>query len=235
THVFGPQLVNEARFGFNRIDITFEPNAKLNPVDFGINDGVTRAIGLPQISIVGLGLNFGGPSTFPQGRTDTSFVFSDTTSYLRGRNSIKFGGEFRHFLADGFTSDTGTFQFGSLAAFQSGLGNNFGITLGDRPSNVRQSALGLFVQDNLRARPGLSFELGLRYDAIMAPGESDDRFVVFDAARDALVQTPHPYDAGHNLQPRVGAIWNPFNDDRWVVRGAYAVMVDQPVANVVSV
>ena len=31
THVFGPNLVNEARFGFNRIDITFDPNAKLNP------------------------------------------------------------------------------------------------------------------------------------------------------------------------------------------------------------
>ena len=43
THIFGPALVNEARFGFNRINITFEPNAKLNPVDFGINNGVTTA------------------------------------------------------------------------------------------------------------------------------------------------------------------------------------------------
>ena len=38
THIFGPTLVNEARFGFNRINITFEPNAQLNPVDYGIND-----------------------------------------------------------------------------------------------------------------------------------------------------------------------------------------------------
>ena len=30
THVFGSNLVNEARFGFNRINITFEPNLKVN-------------------------------------------------------------------------------------------------------------------------------------------------------------------------------------------------------------
>ncbi len=234
THVFGPKLVNEARFGFNRIDIAFDPNAKLNPVDYGISDGVTTAIGIPQITIVGLGLNFGGPATFPQGRTDTSFVFSDTSSYLLGRQSIKFGGEFRRIMADSFNSDTGTFQFGSLAAFQAGLGNNFIITLGDRPADVRQQALGLFVQDSLRASSSLSFELGLRYDAIMAPSETDNRFVVFDAATDSLIQSANPYHTGHNLQPRVGVIWSPSSAAGLVVRGAYAVMVDQPVANVVS-
>src|SRR5262249_8645372 len=147
----------------------------------------------------------------------------------------KFGGEARRILADSFTSDTGTFQFGSLAAFQGGLGNNFVITLGDRPSDIRQTAFGLFVQDSLRARSNLTFELGLRYDAIGAPGDADDRWVVFDAATDSLVPSSHPYQTGHNLQPRAGIIWNPFDDDRWVVRSAYAVTVDQPVANVVSV
>src|SRR2546425_2750145 len=184
THIFGSNFVNEARFGFNRIHITFEPNAKLSPTDYGIHDGQTTAIGIPQITVVGLGLNFGGPSNFPQGRTDTSFVWSDTTSYLRGSQAIKFGGEFHHVMADSFASDTGTFQFGSLAAFQAGQGNNFTITLGNRPADIRANGFGLFVQDSLRARANLSFELGLRYDAIMAPGETENRFVVFDAATD---------------------------------------------------
>ena len=35
THIFRSNLVNEARFGFNRIDITFDPNAKLNPPTTG--------------------------------------------------------------------------------------------------------------------------------------------------------------------------------------------------------
>src|SRR5215467_10380343 len=235
THVFGSNLVNEARFGFNRIDITFDPNTKLNPTDYGINDGVTTAIGLPQITIVGPGLNFGGPSNFPQGRTDTSFVFSDTGTYLHGNQSIKLGGKFRRILNNNFTSDTGTFQYGSLAAFQTGLGNNFAITLGDRPSDVRQSALGLFVQDTLQATPALSFDLGLRYDGVMGPTETQGRYVVFNAASDTLVQTNNPYSTSHNFQPRVGMVWNASKDGRSVVRGAYAVMVDMPVANVVSV
>jgi hypothetical protein len=234
THVFGSNLVNEARFGFNRIAITFEPNTKLNPTDFGINNGVTSAIGLPQMTIVGLGLNFGGPAGFPQGRTDTSFVFSDSANYLRGRQAIKIGGEFRRVMNDNFTSDTGTFQYGSLAAFQAGLGNNFSITLGDRPSNVRQQALGLFAQDSVHVSPSLSLDLGLRYDGIMGPTETDGRYVVFDASSGALVQSTNPYSTGHNVQPRVGAVWTPSNDGRTVVRSAYAVMVDMPVTNVVT-
>jgi hypothetical protein len=239
THVFGSNLVNEARFGFNRIDISFDPNAKLNPTDYGINNGVTTAIGIPQITIVGPGLNFGGPSNFPQGRTDTSFVFSDTATYLSGVQSIKIGGEFRRIMNDNFTSDTGTFQFGNLQAFQTGVlqagvSNSFSITLGDRPSNVRQSALGLFVQDTVQASQALSFDLGLRYDGIMGPTETAGRYVVFDTASGALVQTSNPYPTSHNFQPRVGMVWNPSNNGRSVIRGAYAVMVDMPVANVVS-
>src|SRR3954454_10460916 len=67
THTFGANLVNEARFGFNRIHISFTPNAQLNPTDFGINVGVNQPIGIPQISITGSALNFGGPTGFPQG------------------------------------------------------------------------------------------------------------------------------------------------------------------------
>src|SRR6266496_324381 len=88
TRTFGPNLVNEARFGFNRIHITFSPNAKLNPLDFGIRDGVTDSIGLPQIAVGGGGINFGGPAGFPQGRSDTTFVLSDTLNYLRGNHAL---------------------------------------------------------------------------------------------------------------------------------------------------
>ena len=42
-------------------------------LDFGIRNGVTRPIGLPQMIVAG-GLNFGGPGTLPQGRYDTSYV-----------------------------------------------------------------------------------------------------------------------------------------------------------------
>src|SRR5207245_2971509 len=185
---FGQGLGNEARFGFNRIHIRFSPNAQLNPAGYGMSVGITTALALPQITINGLGLNFGGPSGFPQGRTDTTMVFSDALSYLWGRHSFKLGGEWRRFENENFNSDPGDFRFASLADFQAGRGNSFAITLGDRPSDVVQQALGLFVQDSFRAASNLTVDLGLRFDRLMSPADTQDRFVLFDAATDSLVR-----------------------------------------------
>ena len=98
THIFNANFVNEARLGFNRIVISFTPATQINPVDYHIGDDIMTAIGIPQITINDIGLNFGGPSGFPQGRSDTFGVFSDAATLLKGRHSIKFGGEFRRFL-----------------------------------------------------------------------------------------------------------------------------------------
>jgi hypothetical protein len=97
THTFSAASVNEIRLGFNRFSSSNIPNAQLNPVDFGINNGITQSIGLPQISVAGGALNFGGPSPQPSGRGDTTIMAADTVSYLTGRHSLKFGGEFREF------------------------------------------------------------------------------------------------------------------------------------------
>jgi hypothetical protein len=178
THTFGSNLVNEARFGFNRIHIIFSPNAQLNPLDFGINNGVTEAIGLPQISVGNVasgGLNFGGPTGFPQGRSDTTYVLSDTLNYLRGKHSFKFGGEARRFFNNNTNKDTGAFTFPSMNSFL-GVGtpgglaaaSAFNITLGDVAPAISQGALGLFVQDNYKVRSNVTLELGLRWDWLMS-------------------------------------------------------------------
>jgi carboxypeptidase family protein/TonB-dependent receptor-like protein len=238
THVFSQRLVNEARFGFNRINITFDPNRKVNPADLGIRNGVTSAIGLPQITINGPALNFGGPQNFPQGRTDTTFVISDTATWSAANHNIRFGGEWRRFRNLNFTNDPGTFQFPSVAGFQTGAGSNFSVTLGDRASDIRVQAYGVFVSDSYKVAPNLTLDLGVRFDSNLAPTETDNRFVMFDAPTGSLVRVgsnarPKVYDDSHDLSPRVGVIWDPTNDGRTAVRAAYARTVDQPVTNVV--
>jgi hypothetical protein len=239
THTFSSTLVNEARFGFNRIRITFTPNAQLNPADFGINNGVNEPIGLPQISITGFNFNLGGPAGFPQGRSDTTAVFSDTLSYLRGNHSFKFGGEFRRFYNNNFTKDTGTFTFPNVDSFIAGNANSFSVTLGDRSSAIGTGALGFFAQDSFKARPNLTFEFGLRYDWNMTPTERYDRFVVFDQQTRSLVRIGSGRDLiydqnSRNFQPRFGFAWDPFKDGKTSVRAGYALLVDQPVTNIVT-
>jgi Carboxypeptidase regulatory-like domain/TonB dependent receptor len=239
THNFGPTIVNEVRLGFNRIHGTNTPNAQLNPADFGINNGIHEPIGLPQFTIAG-GLNFGGPSGMPSGRADTTYVVSDALSHLRGAHSLKFGGEYRKFLTNGFARDTGRLNFPSVAAFLDGTADSFSVTLGDRSYSASQSALGLFVQDNYKWRSHVTLELGLRYEWNMTPTERYDRFIVFDEARASLLRvgsgTDRIYHQNYkNLQPRVGFAWDPLGNEKTSIRGGYAVSVDEPLTSLVTV
>ena len=238
THSFSSGLVNEARFGFNRQFGGTVTNNQLNPVDFGIRNGKTEPIGLPQISIGG-GLNFGGPSNFPAGRGDTIFIVSDTLNYLVRNHSLKFGGEFRKFLNNNYRVGTGTFNFPSVASFLAGVANSFSVTLGNQSSSISQSALGFFLQDNYKFKSNLTLELGLRYDWNMTPTERYDRFIVFDPKTASLIRVgTHLDEVYHqnnkNFQPRVGFAWDPFKTGKTSVRAAYSIQVDQPMTSVVT-
>jgi hypothetical protein len=232
THAFGPATVNEVRFGRNRLVGGTLPAAPLNPTAFGIGNGVTRAIGLPQMIVAG-DLNFGGPATLPQGRTDTSYVLVDTFRHARGRHSMTLGGEYRHFINENYAEGTGAFNFPSVEAFLAGTANAFNITLGERRSVIDQRAMSLFVQDQITLGNGLTIDLGLRYEWHVTPTERENRFVVFDAASASLVRVGVDVDGIHqqnnrNLQPRLGLAWSLSSDGRTVVRVAYGRAADQP-------
>ncbi len=238
THIFGPALVNEVRFGFSRWVSALTPVAQLNPADFGILNGINDPIGLPQINIAG-GLNFGGPANQPSGRADTTFVVADTVSRLVGRHSLKLGGEFRQFYNNNFRSVTGSFNFPTVDAFLAGTANSFSVTLGNQSSSISQGALGFFAQDNYQLRPGLTLDLGLRYEWNMTPEERHDRFIVFDPQTASLLRVGTDIDEIYhqndkNFQPRLGFAWEPFRDGKTVVRAAYAILVDQPMTSVVT-
>jgi carboxypeptidase family protein len=239
THTFDTNVVNEARVGFNRFSSRSTPNARLNPADFGILNGVNQPIGLPQINVAGGGLNFGGPATQPSGRGDTTFVVADSLSWLNGRHSLKLGGEYRQFLNNNFRQGTGSFNFATIADFSAGNANSFNVTLGSQTSSIAAGALGFFVQDNYKPRTDLMFEFGLRYEWNMTPSERYDRFIVFDPKTGSLVRVGTDIDNiyhenNKNFQPRVGFAWTPFWNGKTVLRGGYGIYVDQPMTSIVT-
>ena len=160
--------------------------------------------------IVAGSLNFGGPGTLPQGRYDTRYVVNDTVSRASGRHSIRFGGEYRHFINENFAQGTGVFNFPSVAAFLAGTANAFNTTLGERTSLIDQRAVGAFFQDQIAVRDRLTLDLGIRYEWHVTPTERDNRFIVFDAARASLVRVGVDVDEiyaqnNRNVEPRAGA------------------------------
>src|SRR5678815_5604787 len=94
-------------------------------------------------------------------------------------------------------------------------------------------------RDNYKVRPNLTFELGFRYDWLMSPTERFDRFVDYVPEINSLIQVNHGiapvyHTNAQNFQPRLGFAWDPFKDGKTSIRGAYAILADQPVTNLVT-
>ncbi|HVA71645.1 MAG TPA: TonB-dependent receptor [Candidatus Limnocylindrales bacterium] len=251
-HVFGPNMTNEVRLGFNRIHITFLPNdISLNSASLGINlpPGVPTA-GLPDIFISG-GPAFGNPGGEPQGRGDTTVVLGDTLNWLKGRNNFAFGGEIRRFYNNNLFENTGFFSYSptvvngvvtatALQNFINDGASTFSTLSGNGNNKILESAWGLFAQDNYKLKSNITLELGLRYDWNSTPTEANNRFSVFDPSTGTLVQVGSPgfgqiYQTNNkNFQPRIGIAWDPSGDGKTSVRAGYAILTQQPVTNIAS-
>ena len=249
THIFTPNFVNEARVGFNRIAIAFNPNITTSPASINIIDGQQAQAGIPQTTFSDIGLTIGGPSGFPQGRNDTLGVVSDTATLLHGKHTIKFGGEGRRFLDASFAGDTGTLTFatstGTTGAagsniFANGQASGFSITPNVIVSRVYINAVGGFLQDNYKMTSRLTLEAGLRFEWNGSPVEGANRFILFNPAGPSLSQINTagapavPYKQNYNFEPRVGFADDLFGNGKTVIRAGYGYMADQPVQTAVS-
>jgi hypothetical protein len=238
THVFTSSIVNELNLGVNRIHILFTPNNTTDPATLGLGTTLgPNETFMPTIAITG-GPTFGDERTFPQGRGDTTSVVSDNLSYVMGRHSLKFGGEFRDFRNANFNGDPGQLVFNSVTDFINGQVDSSARTIGNVSNRIAENALDFYAMDSFKFKPYLTLELGVRYAWNMTPTEAQDRFVNFvpgGATGSLLVPTSEPYAQNDkNFQPRIGFAWDVFHSGRTVLRGGYAYQVDQPITGVVT-
>lgn len=247
THIFSSTLVNEARLGFNRIAIAFNPANTISPASVGLIDGLTGNVGIPQIAFSDIGLTIGGPSGFPQGRDDTTGVLSDTLTKLYGKHTIKAGGEFRRYLVASFTGNIGAITFTNSS--NSAAANNFAddetTVFSIQPnivaSRIYADSTAGFLQDNYKMTPRLTLELGLRFEWNGTPVEGANRFTLFNPANVTLTQVGTnnlganaAYNQNYNFEPRGGFALDVFGTGKTVIRGGYGYLVDQPVAGIVT-
>jgi hypothetical protein len=235
-HTFGPALANTVRLGFNRIHLTFTPNALLDPAKFNITmpPGSPVATGLPFFNVAGT-LGFGGPTGEPQGRGDTTAVLNDTLSWLRGRHSFAFGGEIRRAYNNNIAENVGSFSFTTFANFLADKSNAFTDQLGTGNDKILQPSYDVFVQDSFKWKPNFTVNVGVRYAWNSSPSEATSRFTNFDPTTGTLVSSPQPYHTNNkNFQPRIGFAWDPFKDGKTSVRAAFAIMTQDPTTNIIT-
>jgi hypothetical protein len=205
THVFNPNLVNIARFGFIRFDgLVKQANPiTADAVGIGTPTGESGAgFHIPALTVGGFQIGDGGTPT--DWSVTNSFTWQDTLALTKGRHNARFGAEFKKHevdenqpqQVDGNLMIAGLpdFLVGQSAA-QNGspLGlSNVGLSIdggGIFRRDERYGDLAAFAQDDIKLTPRLTVNVGLRYEIFGSPWETHGRLTNFDpsvAAKGAI-------------------------------------------------
>ena len=247
TQVFGvnwtwtanSRWINDARFSYNRFYEAIQPaDHNVNPTAYGIATGVTdpRLFGFPRINpSEAISDSMGGNGGWPLDTIPTQTEnFSDTVSYSAGRSNIRFGGEFRHGAVNYFraTDGRGVVRFDTLEDFVIGNPYEWLKLYGDPGRDVNLKSFGLFVQDDVRATPRLTLNLGLRYDVTFPIQDSRNLLANFVPGQGLVqvgrgISSPYP-TRYNNVSPRLGFAWDIFGTGKTVLRAGSGLIFEQP-------
>jgi hypothetical protein len=241
THAFGPSLVNSARIGYNRAAVVNnEGISAINPV---ANDPSLAAVpgkNASQVNVTGLTHFTGGVESSGLNKFWwNSFQGYDDAFWTHGTHSMKFGGaveriDFNEAILSG---RGGTFTFSSLTGFLTNKPKRFalGFPEGQTPRGIRQTIFGLYIQDDWRARPNLTVNMGLRWEMTTVPTEVQGKISNLVNITDPLPRcgklVPGCASVGpffnnptlRNFEPRVGFAWDPFHNGKTAVRAGFGV------------
>jgi len=270
THTFSPSIINEFRFGFMRSE-----NPAFNPLD---GRALVQEFGLQGLQLTDIGE---GAPVFAFNNFETigaSDIFQDPSeaitqvvnnvTWTRQEHTIKTGIEVKWNRGTNFPGGT-TFpvrQFGDFLFTGTFTGFDYADFLLGLPQraqrgnpapliNMVNTDFSFFIQDDWKATPKLTLNLGVRYDYNPPYHERDDAFFNFDSTtgqiivpnEEALskVSPLFPTDlapvvtaaqAGapeslwnsdlNNFTPRIGFAYRLFSDSRTVLRGGYGIYID---------
>lgn len=208
THIFSPKIVNQARFGYSRInahrypwgyqqngaDLIDLPGIPFNPE---LHNG-----GLPEFKISQY-TAIGTSDDLPTVETQHTYDINDTLTWIVGQQTIKLGFDAapQVFTIQQANSGRGLFefakQFTANPADSSGSGDStasmlLGIPTEIKISNVKniqyqRHVAGAFFQDNYKVTHRLALDLGIRWDYFGNVHELNNEMGSFDIATGTMI------------------------------------------------
>lgn len=198
TQIISAAAVNELRLGYNRIRTNrFLEDAKYGDVDSqlgiptsgpdGVGDQTGNNLGVPRVTISGYAA-LGGATNLPQGRRDNTYNIIDSLSWVKGRHSMKFGGDFKRFIYNlqyyqngrGVFAFNGQYSSNALADFLMGNLYSSSRAPGDPQVDSFDASTDFFAMDQFTVTPKLTITAGLRYELDFPEGERRNRISTFD-------------------------------------------------------
>ncbi len=215
-HVFSPYLTNEAKFGFNRsTSNTYNSGETGSPYQIAISSG-------PGPGFVTENYNY---NTIYAGNT---FSEIDDLTWLHGRHTLKAGVEIREIQLNQHSGEHGTVTFATLQQLAANKVRRASLT-GALPVNDLRKTWSIgYLQDEYKAAPNLTLNLGVRYTVFDLFHEAHGKANPFDFAT-CGPQGFCGLGAGFGRQnygdidPRVGVIWSPAGHATPVVRAGFGM------------
>ena len=136
-------------------------------------------------------------------RGSNTVSMTDDLDIAAGRHAIRAGVQLDggRYRSGELRNATGTFTFASLDDYAADRPTTYTRNVGDPNVEIAQAQLGLYVQDDFRARKELTISAGLR-------------------------QEYQSHIGGFNLAPRGGIAWSPFKSGRTTIRGGGGLFFD---------
>lgn len=217
TWVVSPAKVNVARVHYVKQDTGNEPHSRdINVVRPSVTTGQATQ----------------SPQSFPRSR----YQFYDTFYWNGENHAIKFGGVWSHWIA-GF--DASFFEHGA-ATFTTDREFNLndqttwpirfeqGLPVADTYISNQAAA---FINDDWSIRSNLTVNMGLRFDIDTNLRDNSYYDTLFEDPGFRGVENFISRNRGHdwsNVQPRLGAVWDPSGNARFVMRGGWGIYSGRP-------
>jgi hypothetical protein len=177
------------------------------------NEYETWTSATPASSIVVLDAFTGGGAQGDRLRTEHHIQATDTLTLSLGRHIVKAGINIPDFSRRRFDDNSnrgGTFYFSSLSDYSAGRPYAFNQQTGDGHVVFLDQQYGVFVQDEIAARPNLTLTAGLRYD-----------------------WQNYAHD-NNNVAPRFSAAFAPTAKRDTVIRGGVGIFYDRTGAGPIN-